>query len=1136
MCISVRNIQENSLEGPWKALIGVASSDHKPACNQLIELCFTNEIIKGNGSLYMDQTKLLKDVSINKKNHLLKSFVYDIVIVSKDVAFAIVHQGKKIAKYLFDEKEETFVNMVMDCSTVYPGHGLNGGHISLSCHGKWLLTGSMDGYIIVRAVGAMNNPVTLQASNYRTGGISHVTFTSDAQGIIAVGNDGTTSCWNWQFTSLGKAKATVAVDAYRSLHGFLKAVQDKEDNEICKMKSLDANKELVSESTWLEQTVDGAHKKEDQQYSAVKNKLREDIDTLRSRVLSMILTNENVPEIERLNRQEFNMDIEERQKIVSDREKKLAELRAQMELENTKNQYIHHLIKQECWDDMKVKGKSVKSFAGSTEVSNYPIKEQTAEEIAELEFVLQQRQIENIEKDVRSTVLATDMASHKSLVESSSKENGDDETMEGDTKKDLGSTYGSLGFMYGGANPLLYSQFNLRTRNQKKHQKILIKSCIQKIKEHFNQLFDDLYNNKAVEVRRMNDRNGRIKKILSDMGNTEQTVEEVSLCDIENPECFLTVNEDEIKVEKYLSEEERRKIEEELSLEEQRRLGNSDNSRGRALDMMMAGRLETNLEEELKKDIEQPEFMCKPEQDWSEEEIKMAKEHEKKITQLQEDREKYRKSLETELKKLQAANSEVSTNFNEKLQQLFQLKIKTETVILQEELKIVRITSSMLTDEVLESKEKELLNHLEGLKDRKQSSSLKVGDAKREVEAFRDAYETLCADDKTLDKMFRKEFMELDTHTVDQLYRLFKRRPRAQRTLKAAVESQADVTPSDENPFHPRPSSSRAASAAAQVLEKAMLDLDSEHHMPENVEIDSWRKLVMLRRTKVEKEQQLKSEALVLADMTSYLQKQIDRDEDLKLSIEKTFEDIQRVREERLHVNLNLEVQLLVKQGQVEVENNEFVPSYDNALLIHRSAVEDLNTTILTLGRSKLASMYESKDFRKGIHQLAWQLKEMFMRAEDAETAAQDLQLLRVTKELQVYLSDTDQRQSKQQEIATLEKTFEMYQHMQQRKVQDKRRCVRKLRHQINEKSNENNELDYSLEELSLSVAERRTIDEANDDDDKSGKAERMNDIITRRKLVDLAKAQASEIGLLRSEVERLRMRTFPALLQVDLR
>ena len=44
----------------------------------------------------------------------------------------------------------------------------------------------------------------------------------------------------------------------------------------------------------------------------------------------------------------------------------------------------------------------------------------------------------------------------------------------------------------------------------------------------------------------------------------------------------------------------------------------------------------------------------------------------------------------------------------------------------------------------------------------------------------------------------------------------------------------------------------------------------------------------------------------------------------------------------------------------------------------------------------------------------------------------------------------------------------------------------------------------------------------------------RMKDIITRRKLVDLAKAQAQEIAILRAEVERLRMRTFPALVQVD--
>lgn len=41
-----------------------------------------------------------------------------------------------------------------------------------------------------------------------------------------------------------------------------------------------------------------------------------------------------------------------------------------------------------------------------------------------------------------------------------------------------------------------------------------------------------------------------------------------------------------------------------------------------------------------------------------------------------------------------------------------------------------------------------------------------------------------------------------------------------------------------------------------------------------------------------------------------------------------------------------------------------------------------------------------------------------------------------------------------------------------------------------------------------------------------------MRNILVRKKLVQAAKAQAQEIAILRAEVERLRMRTFPALVQ----
>lgn len=44
----------------------------------------------------------------------------------------------------------------------------------------------------------------------------------------------------------------------------------------------------------------------------------------------------------------------------------------------------------------------------------------------------------------------------------------------------------------------------------------------------------------------------------------------------------------------------------------------------------------------------------------------------------------------------------------------------------------------------------------------------------------------------------------------------------------------------------------------------------------------------------------------------------------------------------------------------------------------------------------------------------------------------------------------------------------------------------------------------------------------------------RMKYIVQRRRMVDLAKAQAQEVAVLRAEVERLRMKTFPALVQID--
>ena len=50
----------------------------------------------------------------------------------------------------------------------------------------------------------------------------------------------------------------------------------------------------------------------------------------------------------------------------------------------------------------------------------------------------------------------------------------------------------------------------------------------------------------------------------------------------------------------------------------------------------------------------------------------------------------------------------------------------------------------------------------------------------------------------------------------------------------------------------------------------------------------------------------------------------------------------------------------------------------------------------------------------------------------------------------------------------------------------------------------------------------------------ESNREQRMNDIVTRQKLVETIKTQDNQISVLRSELERLRMRAFPALVQID--
>lgn len=80
--------------------------------------------------------------------------------------------------------------------------------------------------------------------------------------------------------------------------------------------------------------------------------------------------------------------------------------------------------------------------------------------------------------------------------------------------------------------------------------------------------------------------------------------------------------------------------------------------------------------------------------------------------------------------------------------------------------------------------------------------------------------------------------------------------------------------------------------------------------------------------------------------MQAFLQKRQQEDDDLRNEIEDLHESMNKLKSDYQRFFCNLEVQLLLKQGQVEVDPGPFIPDYRASLLLHRNVVEDLNARI----------------------------------------------------------------------------------------------------------------------------------------------------------------------------------------------
>ncbi|XP_054585197.1 cilia- and flagella-associated protein 43 [Eptesicus fuscus] len=1026
------------------------------------------------------------------------------------------------------------------------------GMLSLSGHGLWLITRAKCGTMHIRDVHTLETLVRCRSHSHQGHGIQSVRISLDGQTILVNGrDDGTLVCLRWrrfggslagdiiQYCQLLLASLSSTMDD-ENIHLSLKQRESMDIEseptvyEDVKLSIHSSQDELIQqvakkEISWLERKSQEAIEKEVKLFSNKRKEIKREIKALAKTVLNMMEENEAENNVAKLEQREFGLDLDELDRLQKESEREVAEIRKDVEMHNLAKSYLAEIIKEECWNSMAVKGRALKCFHIPYVVENFPMKERTEEELKEVKRVLQLKKIETECLKLRKEII--EVQSAITMVKKPHHEEEDEEDDEDMAIKDTrlpNYLLGSLCTDFGIHASLLSSQLELHSREEKINQIILLKDIIYKVKTVFNNEFDAAYKQKEFEIIRVKERNVRIQEIILDL-ELEESVWLPEFDDCEKPERTLVVESSEITAQKHIPPWQKAKTELIAAQKMEQWLQSQANStRHRALMDMMGGVLEVKKEDILRMVIPQPAFMAKPDAIWTEEERKQFKDYEKKVKELNEERDKYRKSLEAELKKLQNSIQESTQNFDEYLKRLFERRVKAEMVVNQEELKINNLLFSLLLDEELSTRETFLNNYLLKKQEEKSQTTEAIQKAKDDLDLYKEHYDNLLAEDKVMDRSFKKEFSEAPSHQVDMLYKLFKRRPRIHKP-KTHSESATLV------PFGERPGSGKLNKDALAQLMKAMDDLDNINNMPEGVDPLVWNHFCVTRRMKVENEQKVKQKAAGLVEMMAFLRKRVDEDEKVQEEIEKVSHELILLQEEKVKFQLNLTIQILLKQGQVELENFQLLLEYADAILINKTIIEDLNAVIRTQGHKKVASMMESKDIHKGIFQIEWEHKKMEMEMEDLNQRAWDIQMLFFSRERQKYLSEPNYETLVAIQIGIMEQTIAVIDKTHKKNVENRKKLLKKLGKVSNQKDVANYSLSCNLQEELVAVSERKDISNAMGSQltfEKIAKGQYEN-MMDQQKLTHISKEQAEQILVLQAEVERLRLKTYPALIQM---
>ncbi|XP_046600315.1 cilia- and flagella-associated protein 43 isoform X3 [Neodiprion lecontei] len=996
-----------------------------------------------------------------------------------------------------------------------------------------VVTAGYDGLVIVRDGVNLEKVIAMFAPHHRQEGGTRMAIASPCGSmILSLGRNGTLVVTELSYREPNARvlnKANVKLDSSEIQRMFSKPTwgfvpEDIEDEG----KSWVACQEAIKDRTEKRLSIAG------------RNAIMNDFEKLKAQVKALLDANEKADPKEQLPVLEFDLDKKGRELKIQNAAKDREELKVWTEKQILEEERVVSFVLKTCWKPMMVQARSIRAIFGDTCVDNYPLALKNGDQEKEHKWA---HYAKTLSLEISNLDPPSGSAPREKTVSvfELSNEVGDDAENEVHRvrRTEAVAMTGTTTHRWVARDPIHFNQLQTYNYIQGAMECVFIREEIDKLKIHFNKLFDKMMSTKEQEMTEIAQRISKLRHIANELLtmfrlNCKAEIMPDPVWDqTEKPETIIVVTDEEISVRPYMTPEEKKIQETERLQEEERQLELMANDfREKTLMETMDGLLEVKWEDDVKKDVPKP--LCLIEKDpahYTEEEVKEIMAYEDKVQKLNIERDRYRELLEDEFHQTTSSIEESIKVFNEKLDAFSVEKVKLESAILQETLRLLRskwrdLEKTRRMEKILDLKDNELIpatRYSQELMDELATLEVAVAD-------LRNRYEALCKREKTMDDKFRGEFVDLKPPIVEHLARHYKKRPKAGKTCTCTsitflTEIGRCVITGDSPEVLPPES--------IEFL-KGLHRLDiMPSNLPPQIDGNHWSYLCKLRRTKIETEIRVKCCAVELAEAeqtVALYQRMIVTNQNRIVQLKEALRE-HRVSRQRFVEDM--EVQLVLKMGQVEVPVLlGKVSDFAEAVLVPAEEVNAVNVAIIKEGRLKLSAMKRTMSFRRIIVCKEWRHAYMCKSLEDLKAEVKVLEDVKVTKEIQEYTRKFATNALKDKDVKiTFERDIESLNQWYRRMVEAERNNLEKIRTTIKYRRRENVRLDAMIERISLANARdsAHVKKEAMDKENKFTK-DRMEAIMKRTRLVKDVQDSYNELLVLQSELELLRLKTYPTL------